>query len=93
MQIPVMRKEFNLDPYQILEARVAGADCVLLIAECLDDAQLRDLYQQAQGLGWQALIELHVCRESGTGHAIEPGDGRREQSRFEGDEDEPQPLY
>lgn len=59
VQIPVMRKEFILDPYQILEARVAGADCVLLIAECLDDAQLRDLYQQAQGLGMQALIELH----------------------------------
>lgn len=59
VQIPVMRKEFILDPYQILEARVAGADCVLLIAECLDDTQLRDLYQLAQGLGMQALIELH----------------------------------
>lgn len=59
VQIPVMRKEFILDPYQILEARVAGADCVLLIAECLDDAQLKDLYQLAQGLGMQALVELH----------------------------------
>ncbi|MEQ9067153.1 MAG: indole-3-glycerol phosphate synthase TrpC, partial [Gimesia chilikensis] len=38
--IPVMRKEFIIDRYQILEARIAGADCVLLIAECLDDTQL-----------------------------------------------------
>lgn len=59
VQIPVMRKEFILDPYQILEARVAGADCVLLIAECLDDAELRDLYQVATDLGMQALVELH----------------------------------
>lgn len=59
VEIPVMRKEFILDPYQILEARTAGADCVLLIAECLDDAQLRDLYQLARELGMQALIELH----------------------------------
>lgn len=57
--IPVMRKEFIIDPYQILEARVAGADCVLLIAECLDDVQLRDLYQLAQSLGMQSLVELH----------------------------------
>ena len=59
VEIPVMRKEFILDPYQILEARTAGADCVLLIAECLDDAQLRDLHQLARELGMQALIELH----------------------------------
>lgn len=59
VNIPVMRKEFILDEYQILEARVAGADCVLLIAECLDDVQLRDLYQTAQSLGMQSLVELH----------------------------------
>jgi indole-3-glycerol phosphate synthase len=57
--IPVMRKEFIIDRYQILEARCAGADCVLLIAECLDDSQLNDLYQYAHELGMQTLIEVY----------------------------------
>lgn len=57
--IPVMRKEFIIDRYQILEARVAGADCCLLIAECLDDAQLNDLHGYAVELGMQTLIELY----------------------------------
>ena len=47
-----------IDRYQIAEARLAGADCVLLIAECLDDAQLQDLYGYSQSLGMDALIEL-----------------------------------
>jgi indole-3-glycerol phosphate synthase len=59
IQLPVMRKEFIIDRYQILEARVAGADCVLLIAECLDDDQLQDLHEYAQKLGMQTLIELY----------------------------------
>lgn len=59
VRIPVMRKEFIIDRYQIAEARVAGADCVLLIAECLNDAQLHDLYQYARSLGMDALIELY----------------------------------
>lgn len=57
--IPVMRKEFIIDRYQVLEARVAGADCILLIAECLDDAQLIDLYEYARELGMDVLIELY----------------------------------
>lgn len=57
--IPVMRKEFIIDRYQIAEARVAGADCILLIAECLDDHNLHDLYHYAQQLGMDVLIELH----------------------------------
>ena len=57
--IPVMRKEFIIDRYQILEARCAGADCVLLIAECLDDDQLADLYEYAHELGMETLIELY----------------------------------
>lgn len=57
--IPVLRKDFIIDRYQILEARVAGADCVLLIAECLDDAQLQDLYGYAGELGMQALVEIY----------------------------------
>lgn len=59
VQIPVMRKEFIIDRYQILEARGAGADCVLLIAECLDDEQLQDLHDYAHQLGMQTLIELY----------------------------------
>lgn len=59
VRIPVMRKEFIIDRYQIAEARVAGADCVLLIAECLDDVALHDLYGYARSLGMDALIELY----------------------------------
>ena len=57
--IPVLRKDFLLDRYQVLEARAAGADCVLLIAECLADAQLGDLYGYARALGMDALIEIY----------------------------------
>lgn len=59
VRIPVMRKEFIIDRYQIAEARVTGADCVLLIAECLDDVQLHDLYNYARSLGMDVLIELY----------------------------------
>lgn len=59
VSIPVMRKEFILDRYQILEARVAGADCCLLIAECLDDDELHDLYGYTRELGMHALIEIY----------------------------------
>jgi indole-3-glycerol phosphate synthase len=59
VSIPVMRKEFIIDRYQIAEARLAGADCVLLIAECLDDALMQDLYDYARGLGMDVLIELY----------------------------------
>lgn len=59
VSLPVLRKDFIIDRYQILEARAAGADCVLLIAECLDDAQLEDLDRYAGELGLQTLIELY----------------------------------
>lgn len=59
VQIPVLRKDFMIDRYQVLEARVAGADCILLIAECLNDCQLRDLYFYASELGMESLIELY----------------------------------
>jgi indole-3-glycerol phosphate synthase len=57
--LPVLRKDFILDEYQLLEARAAGADAVLLIAECLDDSQLRALHAQATQLGMSALVELY----------------------------------
>ncbi len=56
---PVLRKDFLLDRYQVVEARAAGADCVLLIAECLDDCRLRDLYFYAAELGMESLIEIY----------------------------------
>ncbi len=59
VSIPVLRKDFIIDRYQILEARVAGADCVLLIAECLNDSQLEDLYAYALELGMSALVEIY----------------------------------
>ncbi len=57
--IPVLRKDFLIDPYQVLEARAAGADAVLLIAECLDNRQLRELYEATTALGMTALIEIY----------------------------------
>ena len=59
VDLPLLRKDFVIDAYQVLEARVAGADCVLLIAECLNDCQLRELYFYASELGLDALIEIH----------------------------------
>jgi indole-3-glycerol phosphate synthase len=56
---PLLRKDFLLDRYQVLEARTAGADCILLIAECLDPTTMRDLYEYAQELGMTALIEIY----------------------------------
>ena len=59
VKLPVLRKDFLIDRYQILEARVAGADCVLLIAECLDFERLGDLYAYAINLGMAVLIEIY----------------------------------
>jgi indole-3-glycerol phosphate synthase len=54
-----LRKDFILDTYQLLEARIAGADAVLLIAECLDDCNLRKLHNEAIDLGLTPLVELY----------------------------------
>ncbi len=59
VDLPLLRKDFILDPYQVLQARVAGADAVLLIAECLDDAQLRRLHDDIVSLGMTPLVELY----------------------------------
>ncbi len=61
--IPVLRKDFMIDVYQLFEARAMGADCILLIAALLDDAQLRDFEATALALGMAALVEVHDERE------------------------------
>ncbi len=58
-QLPVLRKDFMVDPYQIYESRVMGADAILLIAACLDDAQLADLEAIAMSLDMAVLVEVH----------------------------------
>lgn len=57
--VPVLRKDFILEKYQLYEARAAGADAVLLIAECLDDCNLRALHNEAVALGLTPLVELY----------------------------------
>jgi indole-3-glycerol phosphate synthase len=59
VELPVLRKDFILDSYQLIEARVAGADAVLLIAECLDDCNLRKLFNETCELGMTPLVELY----------------------------------
>ena len=75
--LPVLRKDFLIDPYQVWEARAAGADAVLLIAELIDPALLADLVGLADELGLASLIELHgadrlptVIAHAGHGHLL-----------------------
>jgi indole-3-glycerol phosphate synthase len=57
--LPVIRKDFIIDPYQVYEARVLGADCILLIVACLEDGQMKALAELANSLGMDVLIEVH----------------------------------
>lgn len=63
VDVPLLRKDFTVDPYQILEARAHGADLVLLIVAALDDAQLTDFLQLTHELGMAALVETHTEAE------------------------------
>jgi indole-3-glycerol phosphate synthase len=59
VNLPVLRKDFLIEPYQVYEARAMGADCILLVVAALDDAVMRDLEQAAAEAGMSTLVEIH----------------------------------
>jgi indole-3-glycerol phosphate synthase len=61
--LPVLRKDFMVDAYQVYESRVMGADCILLIAACLDDARMAELEAVARSLDMAVLVEVHDAAE------------------------------
>lgn len=71
VDIPVLRKDFMVEPYQLFEARAHGADLVLLIVAALDDAQLRDFHMLTAELGMTALVEVHDAGEAERAMALD----------------------
>jgi len=62
-RLPVIRKEFIIDPYQVYQARAIGADCILLIVAALEEQALKDLYSLSGDLGMDTLVEVHNQHE------------------------------
>ena len=69
-ELPVIRKDFVIDPYQVYEARALGADCILLIAAALGDRQIRELADTANDIGLDVLVEIHNREELERAHVL-----------------------
>lgn len=90
VNVPLLRKDFVLDVYQVHEARAAGADAVLLIAECLDGEKLQELHHSIEALGMTALVELYDAANIDKVMACNPklvGVNNRDLNTFEVDLD------
>jgi indole-3-glycerol phosphate synthase len=72
VELPVLRKDFVVDPYQVYETRALGADCMLLIVAALDIMRLTELYHLGRGLGLDVLIEVHDEAELDAALALQP---------------------
>ena len=86
--LPILRKDFMIDPYQIYETKASGGDCILLIVAALDLAQLKDFSQLAEELDLDVLIEVHSENELNTALSIDPkliGINNRDLTTFEVD--------
>ena len=81
VSVPLLRKEFIVDEYQLWESRAAGADAVLLIVAALDPARLRDLMQAAAAIGLATLVEVHAAAELDVALRADAPRDRRQQPR------------
>ena len=87
--LPVLRKDFIVDAYQVYETRALGADCLLLIVAALQESQLNDLAQLTREVGLDVLVEVHGQLRARVGAGIEAASGRYQQSGLGDIHDQP----